>query len=212
MLECWFLGTLIYWVGYTSQHGIPASSTYAIDGQTPISFPVPASPDTYFNQILFKTEQLSFGQHKLADTYFGNSTTVPLALNYFVSHGALSSNKTHTTTSVTLGSLSNPTISSMTTIHRKPTEAVIGGLGLIFLLIVLFFFVRSRKNRRSRSQVLSEMSCTDPSPDVVTPFTVLLQIQPLLLYSRTILQMTSLFKHPGTPSPSLVNCSKGSTF
>ena len=68
MIECWFLGTLIYWVGYTSQHGIPASSTYSIDGQTPISFPVPASPDTYFNQILFKTEQLSFGQHKLADT------------------------------------------------------------------------------------------------------------------------------------------------
>ena len=173
--ECLFLGTLISWVGYTPQPGTPTSSTYAIDDQTPISFPVPASPDTYFNQILFKTGDLSFGQHKLVITYFGNSTTVPLALNYFVLHGAPSSNNTSTSsTSVPSASSSNSSHSSSTTIHGKPiVGGVIGGLVLISLLLALFFFIRRRNHRRS--QTVSEVSITpydDPSPDVVTPFTV----------------------------------------
>ena len=169
MPDCWFLGTLIYWVGYTSQPGIPASSTYAIDDQTPISFSVPARPDTYFNQILFKTGELPFEQHKLVVIYNGNNSTVPLALNYFVLQGAPSSKNTPTSSSIPSGSLSNPSPSSSITIHRKPTGAIIGGvmggLVLILLLLILFFVVRRRNNRRS--QALSEMTSTDPSPDVV---------------------------------------------
>ena len=173
-----FLGTLVSWVGgYTGmpQPGIPASSTYAIDGKTPSSFVVPASPDTYFNQVLFRTGQLPYGQHKLVVTYNGNNITVPLALNYLVLFGAPSSNTpTSTSSSIPSGSLSNPSPSSSTTTHRKPTEAIIGGamggLVLILLLLIMFFFVRSRCSRRS--QALSAMTSTDPLPDVVTPFTV----------------------------------------
>ena len=108
----------------------------------------------------------------LVITYLGNSTTVPLALNYFVLRGAPFSNSTPTSTSVQVpsGTLSN----SSTTIHRKPTGAIVGGvlggLILILLLLSMFFFVRSRNNRRS--QALSEMPYASPSPDVVTPFTV----------------------------------------
>ena len=178
-----FLGTLIAWVGGympQPQAGVPALSTYAIDGQTPISFLVPDSPDTYFNQVLFRTGQLTYGQHKLVVTYNGNSTTVPLALNYFVLHRESSSNDTPTSTSsIPSGILSqanpSPSSSSSTqaTTHRKPTEAIIGGvmggLVLILLLLILFFVVRRRNNRKS--QALSEMTYTDPFPDVVTPFT-----------------------------------------
>ena len=182
-----FLGTLIAWVGGympQPQAGVPALSTYAIDGQTPISFLVPDSPDTYFNQVLFRTGQLTYGQHKLVVTYNGNSTTVPLALNYFVLHRESSSNDTPTSTSSSIpsGILSqanpSPSSSSSTqateaTTHRKPTEAIIGGvmggLVLILLLLILSFFVRRGKNRRS--QTLSKMSYTDSLPDVVTPFT-----------------------------------------
>ena len=172
MPECWILGTLISWVGYMPQPGIPALSTYIIDGKTPTSFLVPASSNTYFNQFLFRTE-LPYGRHKLVVTYNGNSTTVPLALNYLILHGALSSDNTPTSSSIPSGSLSNPSPTSSTAIHRKPTGAIIGGvmggLILILFLLILFFVVRRRNNRKS--QALSEMTYTDPFPDVVTPFT-----------------------------------------
>ena len=113
------------------------------------------------------------GQHKLVVTYNGNSTTVPLALNYFVLHGAPSSDNTPPSSSIPSGSLSNPSPSSSTTIYRKPIGAIVGGVmgGLVVILLLLILFSVRRRNNR-RSQELSEMSSTDPSPDVVTPSAV----------------------------------------
>ena len=180
-----FLGTSISWVGYTQplSSGTPASSTYSIDGQPPISFPIPVSPDnnTYFNQIIFKTEELPPGEHKLAVTYTGNSTSAPLALNYFVQEGVnstSSNSSSNAPTSTSVSSVSSPysssstsTSSSSTTIDRKPTGAitggVVGGVVLISLLLVLFF-IRRRNIRRT--QALNEKLYIDPSLEVVDPF------------------------------------------
>ena len=196
VFECWcfvglyFVGTSISWVGYTQplSDGTPTSSTYSIDGQTPISFPVPASPDsnTYFNQILFKSGQLSSGQHKLVVTYTGNSTTAPLVLNYFVQEGTASSTSSNsssnapTSTSVPSSSSSSSTPNvgtsgSSTTIDRKPTGAIIGGVigGLVLISLLLgLFFIRRRNNRSV--QALSEKSHIE----VVDPFIALPSTHP----------------------------------
>ena len=180
------LGTSISWVGYTQplSVGTPTSSTYSIDGQTPISFPVPASPDsnTYFNQILFQAGQLSSGQHKLVVTYTGNSTTAPLVLNYFVQEGAASSTSSSNAPTSTSSSSSTSNVgssSSSTTIDRKPTGAIIGGVigGLVLISLLLgLFFIRRRNNRRV--QTLSEKSYIDTPLEVVDPFIALPSTHP----------------------------------
>ena len=226
-----FLGTSISWVGITSDNlGTPTSSTYSIDDQTPINFTVPAAPNGanyLFNQILFKTGQLSPGQHKLVVTYLGNSTTTPLNLNYFVQEDATSSTSSSnapTSTNVPSGassssssSMSNvgsSTANSSTTIDRKPTGAIIGaatsigGLVLISLLLALFFFIRRRRNRRV--QALNEKSHIGASLEVVDPFIALPSTHPTsafllanyisngqLLHSQSI---PSKFAQRGQPS------------
>ena len=185
MPECYFLGTSISWVGTTEplSNGSTivnstATATYTIDDQDPINFNVPVSSNSnsYYNQILFDIGQLSYGQHKLVVEYFGNSTSAPLALNYFVQQNAPSSttnNSPTSTTSILSSSSPNSSPSSSATIDRKPTEAraiiggIIGGLVLISLLLALFFFYRRRNNRRS--QALDEKSIT---ADVMNPFTL----------------------------------------
>jgi hypothetical protein len=162
-----FLGTSISWVGYTGPvNGSAGSATYTVDGQDPINFDVPISPNnnTYFNQLFFETGQFPFGQHTLEVTYFGNTTTAPLVLNYFVQQDASSSN---TTTSV-------PSDTSSSSSPRKSTNAIIGGVigGVVFisLLVALFFFIRRRNNRKAEEE-LSEKIYIDPALEVADPFT-----------------------------------------
>ena len=182
-----FSGTSISWVGTTEplSNGSTivnstATATYTIDDQDPINFIVPVSSNanSYYNQILFDIGQLSLGQHKLVVEYFGNSTSVPLALNYFVQQNAPSSTTNNSPTSTSSApvplissSSSSPSSSTTTVIDRKPTGAivggVIGGLVLISLLLGLFFFCRRRSNQRS--QALDEKSIT---ADVMNPFTL----------------------------------------
>ena len=149
-----------------------AKASYSVDDQT-ADFDVPFSIVNIneANQILFDTGQLSPGQHELKVTYFGNQSQSSLLFSYFVQQGVPSStpSSTPTSTSVPSGtsSSSNSLPSSLTTIHKKPTDAIIGGViggfVLISLLLALFFFNRRRNNRR-----LSEMSYTN----VASPFTV----------------------------------------
>ena len=143
--------------------------------------PYPPGGITNFNQNLFKTPQLSPGQHNLVIEYFGSPATVPIGFSYFIQENGTSSTSsnapTSTFTSIPSGSSSNSSPSSSTPAasgnHRTPTDAiiggVIGGLVLISLLLALFFFNRRRNNRRL--QALNEMSSTVPSPDFVNPFT-----------------------------------------
>ena len=156
-----------------------ASATYTVDDQDPISFLVPVSSNsnTYYNQILFETGQLPFGQHKLVVTYLGNSTTVPLALNYFVQQDTSSSTSSNATSSLPSGTSSNSSTSSSTAVNRQPTEVIIGGiiggLVLISLLLALFFFNRRRNKQRAQAPSRKPHSDTTPSPDIyVNPFTV----------------------------------------
>ena len=113
--------------------------------------------------MLFETAQLSPGQHKLVVTYYGNSTTVPLSLSYFVqqdSPSSTSSNNTPTSTSVPPGNSSPKSLPII--------GGVIGGLVFISLLLVLFFFTRRRNNRRSQARALNEVLYID----IADPFTV----------------------------------------
>jgi hypothetical protein len=153
-------------------------STYSVDGNPPITFPVesptnPAANSFLSNQMLFNTGQLSPGQHELVVTYLGNNETVPIFFGYFVQQdGPLAlasptSSNTPTSTSVPSGTNSSP---STIQVHMKPTGAiiggVIGGLVLISLLLALFFFLRRRKALSKPHTV------PQASPDVVNPFTV----------------------------------------
>ena len=163
-----------------------ASATYTVDDQDPISFLVPVSSNsnTYYNQILFETGQLPFGQHKLVVTYLGNSTTVPLALNYFVQQDTSSSTSSNATSSLPSGTSSNSSTSSSTAVNREPTEAIIGGIigGLVLIsLLLALFFNRRCYNRRSPS----------PGDSEVNPFTV----PPT---SAFLPQNTSIPSHPIT--------------
>ena len=152
-------------VGVDSNKSVTAS--YTVDDQNATSFTVPFSLlHIEPNQILFETGQLSPGQHELqvqVGDIFGNESGMAVPL-YF-SHFVLQDTPSSISTSVPSGTSSSP--SSLTTIHKKPTDAIIGGViggfVLISLLLALFFFNRRRNNRR-----LSEMSYTN----VASPFTV----------------------------------------
>ena len=121
-----------------------------------------------------KASNFSPGQHKLVVKYLGFNGTAPLTVNYFVQQYDTSIIPSLTGFPSST-SISSPSGSSSNSSPGKLTDAaiiggVIGALVFISLLIALFFFFCRRTNRRSN--VLSEMSYTVPSPDiqVVNPF------------------------------------------
>ena len=182
-----FLGTSISLYGEDSSTHVPTSANYTVDDQDPINFLLPQPPNgvAVQNQKILETGQLPLGQHKIVITYLGNLTTgigtVPLIFHYFIQQVGPSSTSSNIPTSTRVPSGTATTSRSSNSLpnssanHRKPTEAitggVIGGLVLISLLLALFFFKRIKNNRRPRA--LSEMSSIVPqvSPDVVNPFT-----------------------------------------
>ena len=169
----YILGTSISMYGSAIQvidvgSNIFGNASYFVDDQL-ANFDVPfAIVDNDFNLMLFDTGQLSPGEHEIKVEYLSNPPQPALYFSYFVQQGLPSSttpSNTPTSTSVPSGTSSSP--SPLTTIHKKPTDAIIGGViggfVLISLLLALFFFNRRRNNRG-----LSEMSYTI----VASPFTV----------------------------------------
>jgi hypothetical protein len=110
-------------MSYVDLPGVYISSavaTYGIDSKEPVLFSVgDDSLRDVSGVLLFETGPLPPGEHNLNVVYFGNNSTSPLAITYFVIQNEPSS-------------LSN----SSTTIHRKP---IIGGIirGLVLILVLL---------------------------------------------------------------------------
>jgi hypothetical protein len=169
------LGVSLSWVGFVPSNFslTPSSGIYSIDGQTPISFFVPAWVSannatgsiialSLYNQVFFKTETLSPGQHKLVVTYQGNSQTAPLALDYFIVQNATASSTTSSIVQVPSSSSSNAT--SNLGSKKSPRIGIIVGVvgGAIVLVLVLLLYIRRRNNRRA--QTLNENSNPEPFP------------------------------------------------
>ncbi|KAF8802696.1 hypothetical protein BYT27DRAFT_7172525 [Phlegmacium glaucopus] len=137
-----FSGISLSWITFIKDTS-SSSATYSIDGQTPITFLVPASVSgPRYNQILFQTAILSPGDHTLFVMHQSNDSRAPLALDYFVVAGDAAPPPPPPPPSDAPSS----TPSSTSTNH---TGAIVGGVlgGLLFLLIV-FVFIRRCNNRR----------------------------------------------------------------
>ena len=186
MNECKFLldlGVSLSWFGFIPSNFslTPTSAIYSVDGQTPISFFVPALGSAnalpLYNQVLFKTESLSLGQHELIVTYQGNSGTAPLALDDFVvqnasATSALSSTIVPSASSVTSSSVpSSSSSNSMSNLGsmKSPPVGIIAGVvgGVIVLVLLLLLYIVRRNNRRAQS--LKENLNTNPEHFNLSP-------------------------------------------
>ena len=163
------LGVSLSWLGFIPSNFslIPSSGIYSIDGQNPISFFVPASGASnalsLYNQVLFKTETLSPGQHKLVVTYQGNSETAPLALDAFIVQNATSPSTTSSSVPSSSSSISTSNLDS----NKSPPSrvaiivGVVGG-AIVLVLVLLLLYIRRRNNWRA--QRLNEDSNPEPFP------------------------------------------------
>ena len=140
------LGVSLSWIGLIPSQFplINTSANYSVDGQSPISFIVPAlstanAPQLY-NQIFFETETMSPGQHELIVTYQGNAGTAPLALDDFVVQNASASVPSSTSN---LGSTKSPPAGIIT--------GVVVGVTVLVLLLLLYIVRCRRNNRRAQN-------------------------------------------------------------
>ena len=141
------LGVSLSWIGFVPSNFslTPSSAIYSIDGGTPISFFVPALSDAkalqLYNQVFFKTETLSPGQHKLIVTYQGNSGTAPLALDTFIVQNA-----TSPSTSSSSVPSSSSSSSSNSNLKKSPLVGIIvgvvGGAIVLVLILLLRLYIR----------------------------------------------------------------------
>ena len=182
------LGVSLSWLGFVPSNFslTPTSAIYSIDGQTPISFFVPAlgnaSALPLYNQVLFKTETLSPGQHELIVTYQGNSATAPLALDAFIVQNATSS-PSASPSSVPSSSSSN--LASNLGSKKSPLEGIIVGVvggAIILLVLLLLLYLRRRNSRQRRTQEHS-------SPEL-EPFTLLPQADTPQNYTSEVPSLT----------------------
>ena len=161
------LGVSVSWFGIIPFNFTltPTSAIYSVDDQTPISFFVPDFTGTQsvalYNQVFFKTETLSPGQHELIVTYQGNSGTAPLALDYFVvqnasATSALTNTSVPNATSATSSSVPSSSSSNSTSnlgSMKSPPVGIIAGVvgGVIVLVLLLLLYIGRRNNRRTQS-------------------------------------------------------------
>jgi hypothetical protein len=108
-------GISLIWLGFYL-NSLPTASTtatYAIDGQSPITFNLNGASSEatglQYNQIFFQVDELSSGSHTLDVVYQGNSTTTPLTLYILQVQNNASS---HTAASSSTGTLSQSPIAS----------------------------------------------------------------------------------------------------
>ena len=171
------LGVSLSWLAFIpSNFSLTSTSAiYSIDGQTPINFLVPAlsaaNSRQLYNQVLFKTETLSPGQHKLVVTYQGNSGTAPLALDTLIIQNATSSSATSALTTIP-----GATSATSSTVPSNPTSnldsrksplvgiivGIVGGVIVLVLLLLLLLYNRRRNNRRAQKLKLEENSNLEP--------------------------------------------------
>ena len=174
------LGVSLSWLGFVPSNFslTPSSGIYSIDGQTPIYFFVPAlgaananaSALSLYNQVLFKTETLSPGQHTLKVTYQGNSGTAPFALDAFIVQNATSPSTTSSSVPSSTSNLSSKKYSLVGII-----VGVVGGV--IVLVLLLLLYIHRRNSRRARK--LEEKLNTNPEPFTSSPRNSTSEVPPL---------------------------------
>ncbi|KDR71380.1 hypothetical protein GALMADRAFT_144060 [Galerina marginata CBS 339.88] len=146
-----FVGVQVTWYGMRMNTSLASTSaTYSIDGDTPVSFPLPeySLPEPAYEQIIFQTGQLSFGNHVLEVVYGGNAQTAPLSLQFFVIQ-----NSAIVTSSPSVTSSVGPTVLPSNSAPKGKlksqigpfTGCVFGSVTIIVILICLLHHQRSRK-------------------------------------------------------------------
>ena len=133
-------GISLIWLGFYL-NSLPTASTtatYAIDGQSPITFNLNGASSegtgVQYNQIFFQTDQLSSGSHTLDVVYQGNSATTPLTLSVLLVQNNASSHNASTTGSLSQSSTASSSSSRPATLSTFviPTSSLsdtsIGGI------------------------------------------------------------------------------------
>ena len=208
-------GTSLSWYGFIPVELPKGSSpaTYSIDGQTPVNFLlkglVITATTTIYNQKFFETAQLTPGSHTLKAVFEGNNST-PLTITYLIiQNGTVSSTSTSSTTT----SVSSPATSSIpgsvvsgTSVVGSSTPVgevvggVIGGLALIFFVILGVFFLHRRHKRAKQEQIL--ISKPEPFGSTpVYPSRITQTSSPSVVTSYTPSSPSSPTTHMGVPVP-----------
>ncbi|KAG6919902.1 hypothetical protein DXG01_015610 [Tephrocybe rancida] len=193
-----FIGTSVTWVGSIPIGVIHTSAigSYSIDKGTVVSFNLAGLPasatDSVYNQALFTAPNLTAGPHSLIVTHIGAST--PLTIDYlYVTNvslpaGADTTAMAMTSSSAVPTSTSSPTSSSVSGgIAPSPSGSsriavgaivggAVGGLALIAVLILLFWWYRRSRaarvhstqghfgTRTAPSAMFEPFISTDPTP------------------------------------------------
>ncbi|TFK30223.1 hypothetical protein FA15DRAFT_699768 [Coprinopsis marcescibilis] len=150
-----FSGSKVVWITDTATRPdvwLPSANSqgsYTIDDSPPVSFEIPGTPGGAVNpqqQILFETDQLSSGPHRLKVTYLGSSTPLVLS-NLLIEEGEIAF-----TERTVRSNTGDATPSSSPNVG-----AIVGGVlgGLIFLLAlgIGFYFGVYRKRRSTRMKI-----------------------------------------------------------
>lgn len=129
------------WFYLYSLPTVSTTATYAIDGQSPITFNLNGASSegtcAQYNQKKFQTDQLFFSSHILDVVYQENSATTLLTLSVLVQNNASShSPSTNGTSNASFDTTNGPrNLGSI-------IGGVIGGLGLFIFAVLAIIFLR----------------------------------------------------------------------
>ncbi|KAF9046094.1 hypothetical protein BJ165DRAFT_1129909 [Panaeolus papilionaceus] len=177
-----FVGTSLAWYGVHSSafRDKPSTATWAIDDRPPQSFTIQPPQDskiwaTYsvdvlpvvYNQLLFKTPELTSGVHKLTVIHQSDNTLAPLTLDHLIIKNEQTSQPSSSSLSAsTSRPTGTPTSSSQAHTTSKNVSAgakagiSLGVIGLIALFGSAIFIYLRRKKQRETVQSLD----LEPSP------------------------------------------------
>ncbi|KAF9051794.1 hypothetical protein BJ165DRAFT_1524699 [Panaeolus papilionaceus] len=210
-----FNGTSIRWYTiWLKLWGTSASdASWQIDDQPYQSFTIPAIDpqlrDPFFEELLFKTPDLSPGQHRLEVTYNGFESTRPLALAELVIEDMPPSSSASPSPSTTPSGLPPSNIAEAGGLSQG-TKIAIGvstSVAGLFVCSALLFFLYQR--RRKTAQRNESRTTREEAPDSsISPY--LSSATPhATTTSKGTPVMTSMSPYPTEPNSSIYADSKG---
>ncbi|KAJ2915227.1 hypothetical protein MD484_g5179, partial [Candolleomyces efflorescens] len=154
-----FTGTKLTWVGQIvgGLPSDPSSGTYTLDSRSPVRFTWNGSsaiPTTQLYQTFFETPDLDMGTHTLTVTHQG--TSAPIVLDYLLVEdgdiiAATPGDPAPSSTAVVPGDTTAPPSTSSSG-SKTPVGAIVGGvlggIALIGIFVLAFFFLRRRTSAR----------------------------------------------------------------
>ncbi|KAG6906211.1 hypothetical protein DXG01_015212 [Tephrocybe rancida] len=156
-----FQGTGVTWLGILSNPGSlwnPALVSFSIDNGTAENVWIngPTSGNISYRQAGYRASGLAPTSHSLLVTYEGDSTTIPLILDYlFVSNGSLPATTSTDPTTVTSTPGRSSSALGSSSSHTSGTAVglivggLIGGLAIVVLLLIVWWYRRHRATRIS---------------------------------------------------------------